>query len=151
MASSTVSLVTVVVQTREAILNRQVITQTITYADYTTTALVTLGPGVPSSAPIASPSNPQSSQGPSSSDIGIIIGSIVGTIVLALILWWVCVARQRIRVKRLQDEYESRFVYYSTVQSPEPAYLRPFPFSIPPPVEPTYRAVSPSRPYEAYG
>ncbi|KAI1163858.1 hypothetical protein F5B18DRAFT_617553 [Nemania serpens] len=150
MASSTVSLVTVVVQTQNAILNRQVITQTITYADYTTTAVVTLGPGVPSSAPLASPSNAQSSQSLSSSDIGIIIGSIVGAIVLALITWWVCVARQRIRDKLYQDESESQFVYYSTVQLPERTYLRPFPYSIPPPVEPSYRAVPPRRTYRGY-
>ncbi|KAI1114093.1 hypothetical protein F5Y14DRAFT_415381 [Nemania sp. NC0429] len=151
MASSTASLATVVVQTQNAVLNRQVITQTITYADYTTTAVVTLGPGAPSTAPLASPGSPQNSQGLSSSGIGIIIGSIAGAIVLALIMWWVCVARQRIRVKMLHDEYESQSGYYSTVQIPDRAYLRPFPHSIPPPVEPTYRAVSPMRPYRGYG
>ncbi|KAI0551811.1 hypothetical protein F4679DRAFT_572111 [Xylaria curta] len=133
-----------------AILPRQVITQTITYADYTTTAVVTLGPGEPSSVPPVSPNNPQGSQGLSSSDIGIIIGSIAGAVVLGLIIWVGCIIRRRMIEEELYErENEGRIIIDDMIQLPPRTYWPRFPMSIPPPVVPTYRATTPQTTYTA--
>ncbi|KAI0419614.1 hypothetical protein F5X98DRAFT_362372 [Xylaria grammica] len=137
-------------KTQPAVLPRQIITQTITNDDYTTTAVVTLGPGNPSSVPPDSSS--QASNGLSSSDIGIIIGSIAGAIVLALIIWAVCIIRRRILEEELYEyENESQMATYDTMQPPQRTYWPRFPSSIPPPVEPTYWATPPRRTYTANG
>ncbi|KAI0437875.1 hypothetical protein F4803DRAFT_565713 [Xylaria telfairii] len=130
--------------TPNAILPRQVITQTITYADYTTTAVVTLGPGEPSTVPPISPSNAQGPQGLSSSDIGIVIGSIAGAVVLALIIWVSCIIRRRMIEEEIY-EYENggQALDYDMMQPPQRTYFPRFPMSIPPPLEPTYRATPP--------
>ncbi|RWA13254.1 hypothetical protein EKO27_g1851 [Xylaria grammica] len=150
MASLTTNTVPRVIETQPAILPRQIITQTITNDDYTTTAVVTLGPGNPSSVPPDSSS--QGSNGLSSSDIGIIIGSIAGAIVLALIIWAVCIIRRRILEEELYEyENESQMATYDTIQPPQRTFWPRFPSSIPPPVEPTYWATPPRRTYTANG
>ncbi|GAP86642.1 hypothetical protein SAMD00023353_2000930 [Rosellinia necatrix] len=154
------------VPTRDAVprLPRQVITQTITYTDRTTTALITLGPGDPSSAPSILPadgdggSSPQSAEVLSSSDVGIIVGSILGAVILGLMIWACCVARRR---KLEAEERYARHYYnnggggddgdevvaYETLQRPLATYYPRFPMSIPPPAVPTYQAVPPRRSY----
>ncbi|KAI0487786.1 hypothetical protein F4859DRAFT_269634 [Xylaria cf. heliscus] len=152
MAVSMRTLVPRIIETQGAILPRQVITQTITYADYTTTAVVTLGPGEPSTIPPISPSNSQGSQGLSSSDIGIIIGSIAGAVVLALIIWVGCIIRRRMIEEEIYEyEQESQAINYDMTQPPQRTYWPRFPMSIPPPVVPTYRAVPPRRTYTSNG
>ncbi|KAI0449832.1 hypothetical protein F5B21DRAFT_28653 [Xylaria acuta] len=148
MAVSTKSFTTRIIQTQNTILPRQVITQTITYADYTTTAIVTLGPGEPSSVPLATPGNSQGSQGLSSAYIGIIIGSVAGAVVLAVIIWAGCIILRRMREEEIDDE-DPRISYI--VQTPQRPYWPRFPFSIPPPVEPNYRATLPRRTYTTNG
>ncbi|KAI0538400.1 hypothetical protein GGR58DRAFT_513091 [Xylaria digitata] len=131
-------------KTQLALLPRQVITQTITNDDYTTTAIVTLGPGDPSSVPPASPSTSQDSNGLSSSDIGIIIGSIAGAIVLALIIWTFCIIRRRMIEEEIYEyENESQVPTYDIMQPPRRTYWPRFPASIPPPAVPTYWATIP--------
>ncbi|KAI1119816.1 hypothetical protein F5Y10DRAFT_283758 [Nemania abortiva] len=135
--------------TANAVLPRQVITQTITYADYTTTAVVTLGPGDPSSPPAVSTNTSGGSQGLSSSEIGIIIGSVVGAIVVALFIWVACIIRKRMIEDEI-DEYENETettIY--TMQYPPRTYWPEFPRSITPPAEPNYRAVPPEATYTA--
>ncbi|KAI1750555.1 hypothetical protein F4782DRAFT_541572 [Xylaria castorea] len=139
-----------IIPTQIAILPRQIITQTITYADYTTTAVVTLGPGEPSSVPPVSPSNSHGSQGLSSSDIGIIIGSIAGAVVLALIIWVGCIIRRRMIEEELYErESESQIIIDDMMQLPPRTYWPRFPMSIPPPAVPTYRATPPRTTYTA--
>ncbi|KAH8159221.1 hypothetical protein CIB48_g9026 [Xylaria polymorpha] len=144
MAASMKTPAPLAIQTQNAIIPRQVITQTITYADYTTTAVVTLGPGEPSTVPPISPSNSQGPQGLSSSDIGIVIGSIAGAVVLALIIWAGCIIRRRMIEEEIYEyENESQAINYDMMQPPQRTYFPRFPMSIPPPLEPTYRATPP--------
>ncbi|KAI0190416.1 hypothetical protein EV127DRAFT_469991 [Xylaria flabelliformis] len=150
MATSMETSIIRIVPTQRAIVPRQVITQTITYADYTTTAVVTLGPGEPSSVPPVSPSNSQGSQGLSSSDIGIIIGSIAGAVVLGLIIWVGCIIRRRMIEEELYErEDEDQIIIDDVMQLPPRTYWPRFPMSIPPPVVPTYRATTPQTTYTA--
>ncbi|RYC59109.1 hypothetical protein CHU98_g7110 [Xylaria longipes] len=152
MAVSMKLLETRVIQTQNAILPRQVITQTITNADYTTTAVVTLGPGEPSVVPSVAPSNSQGSQGLSSSDIGIIIGSVAGAVVLALIIWAGCIIRRRMIEEEIYEyENESQAINYTMMEPPQRTYWPRFPMSIPPPAVPMYRATPPRRTYTANG
>ncbi|KAF2971662.1 hypothetical protein GQX73_g1880 [Xylaria multiplex] len=147
MASLTTNTILRVIETQRALLPRQVITQTITNDDYTTTAIVTLGPGDPSSVPPASPSNSQGSNGLSSSDIGIVIGSIAGAIVLALIIWVFCIIRRRMIEEEIYEyENESQMPPYDMIQPPQRTYWPRFPASIPPPAVPTYWATIPRTP-----
>ncbi|KAI3327336.1 hypothetical protein HD806DRAFT_389785 [Xylariaceae sp. AK1471] len=143
-----------VIHTQNAILPRQIITQTITYADYTTTAIVTLGPGDPTAAPRppVPPGSPQGSDSLTGRDIGIIIGSILGAAVLALLIWLSCVIRRRM-IEAEFDEYEDEDESVATyeVQYPQPTYWPRFPMSIPPPAVPTYRARARPRTYTANG
>ncbi|KAI0401627.1 hypothetical protein F4802DRAFT_609207 [Xylaria palmicola] len=132
------------------VVPRQVITQTITDVDYTTTAIVTLGPGDTSGGPPASTGGSQGPQGLSSSDIGIIIGSVVGAIVLALIIWVSCIIRRRMIEEEIYEyENATRVINYDMMQPPQRTYWPRFPMSIPPPVEPMYRATPPTRTYTA--
>ncbi|KAK5626635.1 hypothetical protein RRF57_002350 [Xylaria bambusicola] len=141
------SIVDTVKSILEAITPRQVITQTITNDDYTTTAVVTLGPGDPSSTPLDSPSDSQGSSGLSSAGIGILIGSIVGAIVLAILVWMCCL---RCRMDNY-DDYETEYDRdYDIMQPPPRVYVR-FPHSIPPPIVPTYTAVPIERTYTSNG
>ncbi|KAI0908076.1 hypothetical protein F4823DRAFT_625887 [Ustulina deusta] len=135
--------------TPQAILPRQVITQTITNDDYTTTAIVTLGPGDPSSVPPVSSSGSPDSNGLSSTDVGIIIGSIAGAIVLALIIWMCCITRRRMAEDIDEYENEGQDVTYDMMQPPPRTYWPRFPTSIPPPAEPTYWAIPPRSSYTA--
>ncbi|KAI0111198.1 hypothetical protein GGR51DRAFT_69336 [Nemania sp. FL0031] len=149
MPASTTSPVPGVIQTPNAVLPRQVITQTITYADYTTTAVVTLGPGDPSTPPAVSNNNSGGSQGLSSSDIGIIIGSVVGAIVLALFIWVACIIRRRMIEEEIyENELEAEIIIYPVTQ-PQRSYWPVFPMSIPPPAEPTWVARPPEAAYTA--
>ncbi|KAI1422727.1 hypothetical protein F5Y12DRAFT_786539 [Xylaria sp. FL1777] len=134
----------------QAILPRQVITQTITNDDYTTTAVVTLGPGDPTSVPPVSSSGSQGSNSLSSTDIGIIIGSIAGAIVLGLVIWMCCITCRRIEGEN-EYENESQMAAYDIMQPPQRTYWPRFPASIPPPAEPTYWAIPPRRTYTANG
>jgi len=140
------------IQTQKAILARQVITQIITYPDYTTTAIVTLGPGDPTSVP--RPSTPtggsQDSNGLTSRDIGIIIGSILGAVLLGLLLWVFCIIRRRMLVYEYERGDDIIFPYEVTeIRLPQRAYWPPFPKSIPPPAVPTYVATPRPRMYTA--
>ncbi|KAI0427532.1 hypothetical protein F5Y09DRAFT_28013 [Xylaria sp. FL1042] len=152
MASSITTSVLTAITTQQAILPRQVITQTITNDDYTSTAIVTLGPGDPTSIPLDPPSGSQGSSGLSSTDIGIIIGSIAGAIVLGLVIWACCYACRR-REEEYYYEYEndSQMAAYDMMQRPQRTYWPRFPASIPPPDVPTYVAVPPRRTYTANG
>jgi hypothetical protein len=127
----------------QTILPRQIITQTITYADYTTTAIVTLGN---TAAPVASDSSSQGSDDLSGSDIGIIIGSIVGAVVLGLLIWLCVVIRRRTLEA---NDYDSGDEIIATVEYPRPTYWPRFPTSIPPPVVPHYYARPRPRTYTA--
>ncbi|KAI1814981.1 hypothetical protein GGS20DRAFT_366484 [Poronia punctata] len=155
MFASSITLTQIQIQTatHKAVYARQVITQTITYADYTTTALVTLGPGDPTAVPPPQPptSGSQGSDVPTSRDIGIIIGSILGTVVLGLIIWMCVVARRRRLAYRYEYEEEDDIIYtydeVRQVQQPQRSYWPPFPKSIPPPVVPTYVATPRPRQY----
>ncbi|KAI1345490.1 hypothetical protein F5Y01DRAFT_320703 [Xylaria sp. FL0043] len=151
MASSITTSVLRAITTQEAILPRQVITQTITNDDYTSTAVVTLGPGDPSSVPLAPSSDPPGSSGLSSTDIGIIIGSIAGAIVLGLVIWLCCYARRRMEEDYYEYENDSQMATYDIMQPPQRTYWPRFPASIPPPDVPTYVAVPPRRTYTANG
>lgn len=151
MALSMTTLVLSAIPTQQAVAPRQIITQTITNDDYTTTAVVTLGPGEPSSAPLdpspASPSGSGDSGGLSSTGIGILIGSILGAIVLAVILWMCCCSRH-VDGDDYDDETEDQAVVYDMMQPPRRVL---FPHSIPPPPVPTYTAVPIRRVYTANG
>ncbi|KAI1272480.1 hypothetical protein F5Y07DRAFT_391939 [Xylaria sp. FL0933] len=136
---------------KSAILPRQVITQTITNDDYTSTAIVTLGPGDPSSVPLAPSSDPPGSSGLSSTDIGIIIGSIAGAIALGLVIWLCCYARRRMEEDYYEYENDSQMATYDIMRPPQRTYWPRFPASIPPPDVPTYVAVPPRRTYTANG
>ncbi|KAI0190851.1 hypothetical protein F4808DRAFT_398922 [Astrocystis sublimbata] len=157
MAAPMEAHITRVAELHNTILARQVITQTLTYPDYTTTAVVTLGAAEPSGGPPVSPpvssGDSQGSQGLSSSAIGIIIGSIVGAIVLALIIWVGCIIRRR-QIEAEIEEYENEIValeYDNMIQRPRRAYWPRFPMSIPPPAVPTYWARPPQTTYTANG
>ncbi|KAI0503207.1 hypothetical protein F5B22DRAFT_640310 [Xylaria bambusicola] len=131
---------------QKTITARQVITQTITNDDYTTTAVVTLGPGDPSSTPLNSPSDSQGSSGLSSAGIGILVGSIVGAIILAILVWMCCL---RHRMEDYDDDETEYDPNYDMMQPPPRVYVR-FPHSIPPPVVPTYTAVPIRRSYTSH-
>ncbi|KAJ3577814.1 hypothetical protein NPX13_g2751 [Xylaria arbuscula] len=135
------------IQTQQAAIRRQVITQTITNDDYTTTAVVTLGPGEPSSTPLDSPpassGGSEDSGGLSSGAVGILIGSIVGAIILALLLW-MCCFRKRMDDDDYDDGTEYHITEYDMIQQPQRVL---FPHSIPPPPVPTYKAVPIRRVY----
>jgi hypothetical protein len=139
------------IQTQKAVLARQVITQIITYPDYTTTAIVTLGPGDPTSVP--EPSAPtggsQDSNGLTSRDIGIIIGSILGAVVLGLLLWMFYTIRRRMRAYAHEDDITDIYEPVRDIPQPMRSYWPPFPKSIPPPPVPTYVATPRPRMYTA--
>ncbi|KAI2627160.1 hypothetical protein GGS21DRAFT_492998 [Xylaria nigripes] len=134
---------------------RKVITQTITYADYTTTATVMLGAGdPPSSVPSASPNEDQGSHSLPSPNIGIITGSIVGAILLALFIWVCCVVRRRnieAEIYQHEQERDSEIAVYQFVQQPAMTYWPRFSMSTPPPVVPMYWATYPRTLYTANG
>ncbi|KAI0871314.1 hypothetical protein GGS24DRAFT_492340 [Hypoxylon argillaceum] len=134
--------------TDTAMKRKQARQMTITYADYTTTALVTLGAGGPSDPPVApTSSNSGGSEGLSGTEIGIIIGSVSGVVVLALLVWVGCIVRRRMREAEMDDETDIETIAY--IQPQRRNIWPEFPMSIPPPAEPTYRAVSPRRMYHA--
>ncbi|KAI1436449.1 hypothetical protein GGR50DRAFT_693257 [Xylaria sp. CBS 124048] len=146
MAASTTTPPTDVTYAPQAVFPRQVITQTLTYPDYTTTAVVTLGAGDPAAVPPASPNDAQDAHSLPSSNAGIITGSIVGAIVLALLIWVGCIVRRRIieaEIYEHERERESAAAAYYAVQEPARTYWPRFPMSIPPPDVPTYRATTP--------
>ncbi|KAI8631653.1 hypothetical protein F5Y19DRAFT_463347 [Xylariaceae sp. FL1651] len=143
------------------VLPRQItLTQTITYADYTTTAVVTLGRGGPPTAAAAAPTagalpaTPDASSGLSSSQIGIIVGSVLGAVVVALLIWLCCVIRRRMIEQ--DGDGESEYTVTSSEMREGQTFRRPFiwprfPQSIPPPPEPTYWARPPGMAYTANG
>ncbi|KAI2605439.1 uncharacterized protein GGS25DRAFT_430495 [Hypoxylon fragiforme] len=158
---------------------RQVtLTQTITYPDATTTAIVTLDRGSPptssSSSPTSPPlttsttppwpagasppSSPSSSDGLSGQQIGIIVGVCVGAFVVGLVLWCCCTrrcgcTRYSVYSPSNSDNDDGERDYYAEVtiqqqqqeqeQAPPTMPMRTawrFPWSIPPPLVPTYVA-----------
>ncbi|KAI1827613.1 hypothetical protein F4861DRAFT_529149 [Xylaria intraflava] len=141
--------------TPQAVLPRQVITQTITYPDYTTTAVVTLGAGDPSSVPTTPSDDAQSSRNSPSPNAGIITGAVVGAIVLALVIWMGCIVRRRMieaEIREYENQREAEMAAYDDfLQQPPRTYWPQFPMSIPPPDVPTYRATSPRSMYTSYG
>lgn len=151
------------------VVPRQVVlTQTITYADRTTTAFVTLGPGPgpgDNNSPIAAINNGGgggggSSSGPSSAEIGIIVGIVLGVLVVAFFLGLSCVARRRMGPGRRKHETRTRRAEKAArrqsrsqqqQQQQAEGYWPTFPTSIPPPVVPTYNVTVPPTTYTANG
>ncbi|KAI1634619.1 hypothetical protein F4809DRAFT_617570 [Biscogniauxia mediterranea] len=142
-----------------SIVARQVtLTQTITYADYTTTAVVTLARGDPPSTDSpASTSNAITQQ-----QTAIIIGISVTVVVLILLLW-LCYVANRHRRALITCAYNPNGTSDGgskdgIIPPPSPAFVRSsrssyypaFPHSIPPPVQPIYRAVEPANQWSAY-
>ncbi|KAI0599535.1 hypothetical protein F4775DRAFT_550276 [Biscogniauxia sp. FL1348] len=137
-----------------SIVARQVtLTQTITYADYTTTAVVTLARGDPPSTD--SPAS--TSNGITQQQTAIIIGISVSIVVIILLLW-LCYVANRHRRALIAYAYNPNGTSNDgsndkIIPPPSPAFVRPlrgsyypaFPHSIPPPVQPIYRAVEPPR------
>ncbi|KAI1372446.1 hypothetical protein F4677DRAFT_263013 [Hypoxylon crocopeplum] len=147
MDLNSTTLVTTAVLDRPSIMRRQVtLTQTITYPDSTTTAVVTLDRGSP---PTDSPP-PNWSAGAASSDglgqqqIGIIVGCCIGAVVVGIIIWCCCTNRCGCTPYSVyEDDHSIEYVYPDeVVQVPRPprSYWPRFPRSIPPPPVPTYRA-----------
>ncbi|KAI1399231.1 hypothetical protein F4819DRAFT_465661 [Hypoxylon fuscum] len=135
---------------------RQVtLTQTITYPDATTTAVVTLDRGSP---PTSTPA-PSWSGGAASSDglqqeqIGIIVGCLVGAAVVGIILWCCCTRRCGCTRYSVYDNPNASVEYFYTppaVTQPRSTYWPAFPRSIPPPPTPTYVATDTGPRYTAY-
>ncbi|KAI1137597.1 hypothetical protein F5Y05DRAFT_75432 [Hypoxylon sp. FL0543] len=145
-----VDFITVVItagQEQPSIERRQVtLTQTITYPDATSTAVVTLDRGGP---PTESPA-PGWSSGAASSDglgqqqIGIIVGCILGVVVLAIVIWCCCTRRCGCAPYTVYEEDRSNLDYYDNltveVSRPQRTLWPVFPRSITPPPVPDYVA-----------
>ncbi|KAI1407527.1 hypothetical protein F5Y13DRAFT_174620 [Hypoxylon sp. FL1857] len=144
-----VDFITVVItagQEQPSVERRQVtLTQTITYPDSTSTAVVTLDRGAP---PTDSPA-PGWSSGAASSDglgqqqIGIIVGCVLGAVVLGIVLWCCCTNRCGCTPYTVyEDDRSDLSTYEEVTEVPRPArtYWSYFPRSIPPPVVPDYVA-----------
>ncbi|CAJ2503523.1 Uu.00g109170.m01.CDS01 [Anthostomella pinea] len=144
------TLVQEVIGTQQPVLPRQVVlTQTITYADSTATALVTLDGVGPTAAPAPAVHGSAASDGLTQQQIGIIVGTLIGAVVVGLVIWMFCVARRRRQA--YIDAYFEGWSESSITSSmiadilpPRRSYWPPFPRSIPPPVVPNYRARVPS-------
>ncbi|KAI0394533.1 hypothetical protein F5Y17DRAFT_466256 [Xylariaceae sp. FL0594] len=137
-------------------LEESVITQTITYPGFTTTALVTLGPAEPTSSTPAQTAVPTTgassdSNGVSSASVGIIVGSILGVILLALLICLCCIARRRMLALSYRDDDEIVYTVdeITEIRRPHRAYWPQFPRSISPPVVATYVATPIPRMYTA--
>ncbi|KAI0376944.1 hypothetical protein F5Y04DRAFT_285361 [Hypomontagnella monticulosa] len=149
MSVNFTTLVVTAAPERPSVVERQVtLTQTITYPDYTTTAIVTLDRGAP---PTDSPA-PSWSAGAASSDglgqqqIGIIVGCCIGAALLGVVLWCCCTNRCGCTPVTIYDDSDE---YYSDevveIQRPRGTYWPRFPRSISPPPVPTYIATDPPR------
>ncbi|KAI1500608.1 hypothetical protein F5X99DRAFT_385381 [Biscogniauxia marginata] len=160
MSAYTSTPVTASQSVEQRIEARQVtLTQTITNADSTITAIVTLDRGdPPSSTPSNAPSTPPlesaTSDGVTQQQFGIIIGTCLGAVALVLLIWLCCVVRRRRRayinyLNDLDQISEENITVTETVQPPRTSYYPPFPHSIPPPVVPVYRARAPTQAWTA--
>ncbi|KAI1803943.1 hypothetical protein F4811DRAFT_522283 [Daldinia bambusicola] len=140
-----------------SVVGRQVtLTQTITYPDATSTAVVTLDRGAP---PTESPApnwnaGAASSDGLSQQQIGIIVGCCIGAAVLGIVIWCCCTNRCGCRPYSIYNDGDEDVTYFSDdmeqVAWPERSYWPSFPRSIPPPVIPTYVATDTSPEWMAY-
>ncbi|KAI0010487.1 hypothetical protein F4779DRAFT_577735 [Xylariaceae sp. FL0662B] len=151
------SIVTTVFKVQKHIVQRQVtLTQTIPYADYTTTTVVTLDPGNTSPAgappPPTTRSPPPDPDGLGNQQVGIIVGTCLGAFFVVLVAICICYACNRSREDDSDPENTTLYIYThrhpdpeSSVQDPGRCYYPQFPHSLPPPVEPCYTAV-PRRP-----
>ncbi|KAI0107903.1 hypothetical protein F4776DRAFT_413465 [Hypoxylon sp. NC0597] len=131
-------------QEQPSVERRQVtLTQTVTYADHTTTAVVTLDRGSPptdSAAPPGWSSGAASSDGLGQQQIGIIVGCVLGAVVLGIVIWCCCTKRCGCAPYTIYEEDRGEMSYYATdIPRPPRTYPR-FPRSIPPPVIPDYVA-----------
>ncbi|OTA96798.1 hypothetical protein M434DRAFT_27413 [Hypoxylon sp. CO27-5] len=128
-------------QEEPSVEKRQVtLTQTVTYADYTSTAVVTLDRGSP---PTDSPAPPGWSSGATSSDglgqqqIGIIVGCVLGAVVLGIVIWCCCTNRCGCAPYTVYEEDRSDMSYtIEEIPQPPTSYWPRFP----PPVVPDYVA-----------
>ncbi|KAI2615414.1 hypothetical protein GGR54DRAFT_642437 [Hypoxylon sp. NC1633] len=138
------TLLTAAVLDSPTVARRQVtLTQTITYPDSTTTAVVTLDRGGP---PTDSPA-PNWSAGAVSSDglgqqqIGIVVGCCIGAVVLGIIIWCCCTGRCGCAPYRTyENPHSSDEYFYTEITRPQRTYFPRFPQSIPPPSTPSYTA-----------
>ncbi|KAI1102457.1 hypothetical protein F4804DRAFT_265778 [Jackrogersella minutella] len=159
MSVNFTTLVLIAGQEQPSIIQRQVtLTQTITSPDSTSTAVVTLdrgGPSTSSPAPSWSPGT-TSSDGLSQQQIGIIVGCCIGAVVLAIVIWCCCTNRCGCTPYTVYEEDRSEIIYYADntvdVTRPQRAYWTKFPRSIPPPVAPNWVATddSPALHWTAY-
>ncbi|KAI8960252.1 hypothetical protein F5Y11DRAFT_330641 [Daldinia sp. FL1419] len=141
------------------VLRRQVtLTQTITYPDATSTAVVTLDRGTP---PTTTPApswdaGAASSDGLGQQEIGIIVGCCIGALVLGIILWCCCTKRCGCRPYSLYNEGDREVIYFSddmeesSITQPQRSYWPGFPRSISPPAVPTYIATDTGPQWTAY-
>ncbi|KAI1451794.1 hypothetical protein F4805DRAFT_450042 [Annulohypoxylon moriforme] len=147
MSVNSTTLVIVVAQEQPSIVRRQVvITQTITSPDSTSTAVVTLdrgGPTTTSSAPSWS-AGAASSDGLGQTQIGIIVGVCIGALVLGILIWCCCTKRCGCtRYTAYEDDQEIVYFTDDMVGVAQPARAWPkFPRSIPPPVSENYVATA---------
>ncbi|KAI1474753.1 hypothetical protein K445DRAFT_301214 [Daldinia sp. EC12] len=157
MSASSTTLVITTAANDPSFTRRQVtLTQTITYPDATSTALVTLDRGAP---PTDSPA-PTWSAGAASSDglgqqqIGIIVGCCIGAAVLGIVLWCCCTNRCGCKPYSVYNEGDHDVIYFSDdmeeIARPERSYWPRFPRSISPPVVPTYVATDTGPQWTAY-
>ncbi|KAI1077809.1 hypothetical protein F5B20DRAFT_253334 [Whalleya microplaca] len=159
------TLVTAAFKVQEPIIRRQdTVTQSITYADYTTTSVVTLARG---DTPTAGPPPPPLTRSPPDPDglgreqVGIIVGTCLGAFFLVLVVICICCACNRPQEYDSDSEEQTVWVYAQqqrrpapnpepSIQAPRRCHYPQFPHSIPPPLEPTYRAVAPETAWCAY-
>ncbi|KAL7621717.1 hypothetical protein AAE478_009044 [Parahypoxylon ruwenzoriense] len=161
MSFNTLTPVVTAGQQQPSAIRRQVtLTQTITYPDLTTTAVVTLDRGGP---PTDSPTPPSWSAGDTSSgglsqqQIGIIVGCLVGALVLGILLWCCCTNRCGCQRYSVYDDDSDQAYYQAYYQDdtteithPRRTYWPSFPQSIPPPAQPTYVATDAGPGWTAY-
>ncbi|KAI1212034.1 uncharacterized protein F4807DRAFT_417331 [Annulohypoxylon truncatum] len=161
MSVNFTTLVIVASQVQPDIVKRQVvITQTITSPDSTSTALVTLDRGGPTTTSSAASwsAGAASSDGLGQAQIGIIVGCLLGALVLGIVIWCCCTKRCGCtRYTAYEGDSTEEVIYYTDdmVGVARPARAWPkFPQSIPPPVVPEYVATAedPTIPrWTAYG
>ncbi|KAI1391847.1 uncharacterized protein F4822DRAFT_107042 [Hypoxylon trugodes] len=142
-------------QEQSSIVRRQVtLTQTITYPDSTSTAVVTLdrgGPTTTSAAPSWSAGATSSSDGLGQQEIGIIVGCCLGAVVLGILLWCCCTRRCGCTPYSVYQEDDDEVeTIYETDEIAYPDRVWRFPRSITPPVVPTYVATDTGPEWTAY-
>ncbi|KAI0101114.1 hypothetical protein F4814DRAFT_105909 [Daldinia grandis] len=159
MSENSTTLVATAGPDYSSLVRRQVtLTQTITYPDATSTAVVTLDRGTPPTDTPAPSWNAgaASSDGLSQQQIGIIIGCCLGAAVLGIVLWCCCTNRCGCRPYSVYNNGENDVIYFSddmeevTIAEPQRSYWPRFPRSISPPATPTYVATDTGPRWTAY-